>query len=119
MCVECLIGKQKKPILFKVTEPSSVQSVTVSLPLPRIEVGWEGRQTAKTSKVGLSYRRRQSGFALQATIEGRAAEAEHVRVVALPWHFSGSEVRLSLPVGLLSVHLCLTPAQDSVRPSIE
>ena len=22
-CVECLIGKQKKPILFKVTEPSS------------------------------------------------------------------------------------------------
>jgi hypothetical protein len=23
-CVECLIGKQKKPILFKVTEPSSV-----------------------------------------------------------------------------------------------
>ena len=24
MCVECLIGKQKKPILFKVTEPSSV-----------------------------------------------------------------------------------------------
>ncbi len=23
MCVECLIGKQKKPILFKVTEPSS------------------------------------------------------------------------------------------------
>ena len=24
MCVECLIGKQKKPILFKVTEPSSI-----------------------------------------------------------------------------------------------
>ena len=24
VCVECLIGKQKKPILFKVTEPSSV-----------------------------------------------------------------------------------------------
>ena len=24
MCVECLSGKQKKPILFKVTEPSSV-----------------------------------------------------------------------------------------------
>jgi hypothetical protein len=22
VCVECLIGKQKKPILFKVTEPS-------------------------------------------------------------------------------------------------
>jgi hypothetical protein len=24
VCVECLIGKQKKPILFKVTEPNSV-----------------------------------------------------------------------------------------------
>ena len=24
MCVECLIGKQKKPILFKVTEPRSI-----------------------------------------------------------------------------------------------
>ena len=24
VCVECLIGKQEKPILFKVTEPSSV-----------------------------------------------------------------------------------------------
>ena len=24
MCVECLIGKQKKPILFKVTKPSSI-----------------------------------------------------------------------------------------------
>ena len=24
MCVECLIGKQKKPVLFKVTEPSSI-----------------------------------------------------------------------------------------------
>jgi len=24
VCVECLIGKQKKPILFKVTEPSSI-----------------------------------------------------------------------------------------------
>ena len=24
MCVECLIGKQKKPILFQVTEPSSI-----------------------------------------------------------------------------------------------
>jgi hypothetical protein len=27
-CVECLIGKQKKPILFKVTEPSSSRTVT-------------------------------------------------------------------------------------------
>ncbi len=24
VCVECVIGKQKKPILFKVTEPSSI-----------------------------------------------------------------------------------------------
>jgi len=24
VCVECLIGKQKKPILFKVTKPSSI-----------------------------------------------------------------------------------------------
>ncbi len=24
VCVECLIGKQKKPILFKVAEPSSI-----------------------------------------------------------------------------------------------
>jgi len=24
VCVECLIGKQNKPLLFKVTEPSSV-----------------------------------------------------------------------------------------------
>ena len=26
MCVECLLGKQKKPILFKVTEFRTVQS---------------------------------------------------------------------------------------------
>jgi hypothetical protein len=25
VCVECLIGKQKKPILFKVTEPSDLK----------------------------------------------------------------------------------------------
>jgi hypothetical protein len=25
VCVECLIGKQKKPILFKVTEPITVK----------------------------------------------------------------------------------------------
>ena len=30
MCVECLIGKQKKPILFKVTEPSSIPYRTLS-----------------------------------------------------------------------------------------
>ena len=44
--------------------------------------------------------RRESDFALQATIEGRAAKAENVQVVALRWHSSGSEVRLGLPVGL-------------------
>ena len=30
VCVECLIGKQKKPILFKVTEPSSIPYRTPS-----------------------------------------------------------------------------------------
>ncbi len=30
VCVECLIGKQNKPILFKVTEPSSVPYRTSS-----------------------------------------------------------------------------------------
>jgi hypothetical protein len=30
VCVECLIGKQKKPILFKVTEPSSIPYVTAA-----------------------------------------------------------------------------------------
>jgi hypothetical protein len=28
VCVECLIGKQKKPILFKVTEPRTCILVT-------------------------------------------------------------------------------------------
>ena len=32
-------------------------------------------------------------------IEGRAAKTQHVRVVAMRWHSSGSEVRLGLPVG--------------------
>ncbi len=31
VCVECLIGKQKKPILFKVTEPSSIPYITHSV----------------------------------------------------------------------------------------
>jgi hypothetical protein len=44
--------------------------------------------------------RREFDFALQALIEGRAAKAEHVRVVALRWHSSGSEVRLGLPESL-------------------
>ncbi len=30
MCVECLVGKQNKPTLFKVTEPSSVPYRTPS-----------------------------------------------------------------------------------------
>jgi hypothetical protein len=30
VCVECFIGKQKKPILFKVTEPSSIPYRTPS-----------------------------------------------------------------------------------------
>jgi hypothetical protein len=44
--------------------------------------------------------RRESDFALQALIEDRAAKTEHVRVVALRWHSSGSQVRLGLAVGL-------------------
>jgi hypothetical protein len=44
--------------------------------------------------------RRESDFALQTLIEGRAAKTQHVQVVALRWHSSGSEVRLGLPVGL-------------------
>ena len=44
--------------------------------------------------------RRESDFALQGLVEGRAAKNEHVRVVALRWHSSGSAVRLGLPVGL-------------------
>ncbi len=44
--------------------------------------------------------RRESDFALQRLVEGRAAKTKHVRVVALRWHARGSEVRLGLPVGL-------------------
>ena len=39
-------------------------------------------------------------FALQGLVECRALETERVRLVALRWHSSGSEVRLGLPVGL-------------------
>ena len=42
----------------------------------------------------------QSDFALQAVVECRALETERVRLVALRWHSSGSEMRLGLPVGL-------------------
>jgi hypothetical protein len=38
--------------------------------------------------------RRESDFALQTLIECRASKPERVRVVALRWHSSGSEVRL-------------------------
>ena len=31
VCVECLIGKQKKPILFKVTEPSSCHDPSITV----------------------------------------------------------------------------------------
>ena len=43
---------------------------------------------------------RESDFALQRLVECRALETKRVRVVALRWHSSGSEVRLGLPVGL-------------------
>jgi hypothetical protein len=39
---------------------------------------------------------RKTDFALQALIEGRAANSERVLVVLLRWHSSGIEVRLGL-----------------------
>ena len=48
----------------------------------------------------LRFGRRESDFALQILVEGRAAKPERVRVVLLRWHSSGIEVRLGLPVGL-------------------
>jgi hypothetical protein len=57
--------------------------------------------------------RRESDFALQPLVECRALDTERVRLVALRWHSSVSEVRLGLPVGLkkkktqkLAVHVC-------------
>jgi hypothetical protein len=44
--------------------------------------------------------RRKSDFAVQALVGCRALEKERVRLVALRRHSSGSEVCLSLPVGL-------------------
>ena len=44
--------------------------------------------------------RRESDFALQRLEECSALETQRVRLVALRWHASGSEVRLGLPVGL-------------------
>ena len=49
----------------------------------------------------LRFGRRESDFALQILVEGRAAKPERVRVVLLRrWHSSGIKVRLGLPVGL-------------------
>jgi hypothetical protein len=40
--------------------------------------------------------RLESDFSLHALVECRAAKTEHVRVVAMRWHSSASEVPLSL-----------------------
>jgi hypothetical protein len=40
VCGECLIGKQKKPILFKVTEPSSIP-YSHGLAAPHAKVHWQ------------------------------------------------------------------------------
>jgi hypothetical protein len=57
VCVECLIGKQKKPILFKVTEPSSIpyrtppacaKMAAYSDP-PPVTVAWPGDLVNKQS----------------------------------------------------------------------
>jgi hypothetical protein len=42
----------------------------------------------------------ESDFALQRLVECSALETERVRLVALRWHSSGSEVHLGLPVVL-------------------
>ena len=44
--------------------------------------------------------RRESDFALERLVECSVLESERVRLVALRWHSSGSEVRLGLSVGL-------------------
>ena len=38
----------------------------------------------------------ESDFAVQVLVNCRAAKTEHVRVVAMQWHSSGSEVPLGL-----------------------
>ena len=60
------------------------------------------RSLVRDGQTGPERRRfcyRESDFVLQALVEGRAAKTELVRVV-LRWQSRGSEVRLSLPVGL-------------------
>ena len=55
---------------------------------------------------------------LQRLEECRALEMERVRLVALRWHASGSEVRLGLPVGLYSSSLpCTSRALPPPLPS--
>ena len=56
VCVECLIGKQKKPILFKVTEPSSIPYRTH--PACRSFLGWSEtrRETRKRCHPNLRYK---------------------------------------------------------------
>ena len=41
VCVGCLIGKQKKPIPFKVTEPSSIPLRLIKTNLKWIQIGSE------------------------------------------------------------------------------
>ena len=55
---------------------------------------------AKRRRFGRRFGRRKSDFALQRLVECSALEMECVRLVALRWHSSGSEVRFGLPVGL-------------------
>ena len=43
---------------------------------------------------------RESDFARKRLVEWAALETERVRLIALRWHSSGSEVLLGLPVGL-------------------
>ena len=66
--------------------------------------------------------RRKSDFALQVLVECRALESERVRLVALRWHSSGTEVRLGLPVGLqkkktpkFAVHACGCPCDGGEK----
>ena len=65
VCVECLIGKQKKPILFQVTEPSSIPYRTHPAcakraaypdPPPVIPVPDTGVAQITTSQVAVSWR---------------------------------------------------------------
>ena len=54
--VECLIGKQKKPILFKVTEPSSIPYRT-----PPACAKWRRTVSGQKYSVDLDFGRRVQG----------------------------------------------------------